>query len=749
MNKYKKIRLVAVISEISSISKEDNKYKIINFLPDVQIKNVMENGVYKRDSEGKYYFEVKKNNAVQIPYTKNLKDLSVIVGENGSGKTTIINKIYREQERGWDYLVFEQNNKIIVYREFGRHEVLIQDRSECPSDIIYENSYKLMNIIKFSNTQEWSTGSYYIMSNVIDATLFKDIGEIGENREIIGLLETINQIKFVTAFKERISEFVDYTQKGVIVDFQGYRLPYTSRQLEFLDKVNSLQVSDKEKNAINKRLIDYFSILISNTIDREYDNNNFEKNESLLKFHLSCLKNSKNITLQYKSIGVDKDRFLPPEYNIDEFLEIDEFKQDLYLYRDKWIEIWHLTFIMNLYFEYRRMRGTKNDEYRSEINTILDKLKKYKYSLEFYKQTGGLDSYAEELESFYEKIDDTNFNSWKTIWEKIKDPCTRVSKALSYTSYFELKDSGYFIKHKLNPDRLWITLEKIGISNKNIGKLKDIMDVLYKLHETNTDFETLTSLVNHVYEVSEFKLDEYLKIRWKGLSSGELALLKSFSNLYSAKLSFQDKETRGEDAENYLLLLDEVDLGLHPRWQRKWVSTALPIIEKIFEDKHLQIIITTHSPIFLSDIFIENIIFLSKDWDDSNDRTYEKTFGQNIYTLFKNSFFLNQDELMGEYAYQKIKDTIDYLRWRSKEYSVEIRKDSIYYEHRKNDEDGRRIARKIIASVGERIIANQLEELFNSAYPDYEKNIDDIDDIEREIERLQNKLRNLKEGNSQ
>ena len=29
------------------------------------------------------------------------------------------------------------------------------------------------------------------------------------------------------------------------------------------------------------------------------------------------------------------------------------------------------------------------------------------------------------------------------------------------------------------------------------------------------------------------------------------------------------------------------------------------------------------------------------------------------------------------------------------------------------------------------------------------KKIDDIDDIEREIERLQNKLRNLKEGNSQ
>lgn len=747
MIKENKIRLVALINEITILS-EENEYKIINFVPDILIKNVIEEGVYKRDSEGKYYFEIMKNNMFQIPYTKNLKDLSVIVGENGSGKTTIINKIFKESERGFDYLVFEQDNEIIVYREFGRHEILIQDRSKCFSDIRYESSRASLNVIKFSNAQEWSTGSYYIMSNVIDASLFKDINKDGENREIIGLLETINQIKFVTAFKDRISEFVDYTQKGVTVDFQGNGLPYISRQLEVLDEVDSLQVSIKEKDVINKRLIDYFSILINHTIHLEYVNNNFEENERLLKFHLSYLKNSQNITLQYKSIGIDRDRFLPQEYMIDKFLEIGEFEQSDYDNRDIWIEIWHLTFIMNLYFEYRRMGNKKNDEYRSEINTILDKLKKNLVKLKFYKHTGGLDSYVESIESFYEKIDDINYDSWKMVWEKIKDPCILVAKAIRYTSYFELKDYGYFVKHKLAPDRLWITLEEIGISNENIGKLKKIKTLLSKLHELTTDFETLTLLVNYVSEVeeSEFKLNNNLQIRWKGMSSGELALLKSFVNLYSAKVSFQDPKTRGEDKENYLLLLDEVDLGLHPRWQRKWVSTALPIIEKIFEDKHLQIIITTHSPIFLSDIFIENIIFLTKGSDVSKERTYEKTFGQNIYTLFKNSFFLNQDELMGEYAYRKIKDTIEYLRWRSNKHSIEIREDSIYYEHRNNDEDGQRIARKIIDSVGERIIANQLNELFNMAYPNYEKN---IADIEREIERLQNKLRNLKEGNSQ
>jgi len=60
---------------------------------------------------------------------------------------------------------------------------------------------------------------------------------------------------------------------------------------------------------------------------------------------------------------------------------------------------------MNLYFEYRRMRNKKNDKYRSEINTILDKLKKNLVLLKFYKHTGELDSYVENIESFYEKID--------------------------------------------------------------------------------------------------------------------------------------------------------------------------------------------------------------------------------------------------------------------------------------------------------------------------------------------------------
>ena len=226
-------------------------------------------------------------------------------------------------------------------------------------------------------------------------------------------------------------------------------------------------------------------------------------------------------------------------------------------------------------------------------------------------------------------------------------------------------------------------------------------------------------------------------MRWKGLSSGELGLLRSFANLYSAKINLQGKTFPGVATTNYLLLFDEVDLGLHPEWQRRWISKALPIIEKIFDDKHLQVIITTHSPIFLSDIYRENILFLEKDNENINRKTIEKTFGQNIYTLFKNSFFLN--DVMGEYAFNTIKDTIEYLSFKVNSNSSYSREEKLsnYSDEIINE----KIAKKVIDSVGEPIIANQLKELFYRAFPN--KNDESIE-IRNRIAQLQKNSNNLR-----
>lgn len=761
MSEENKIRLVALIEEIekrddNSLKKEigkkepEKEYKIVNFLPDIKVEKIIEDDVHLQDNKNKYYFKIVKKDMFQIPYTKKFKDLTVIVGENGAGKTMMLNKIFKFGDRGFTYLIFEKNKEILIYKDNSLDNIALfhsNDYTHCFKSL---NTEKHLNIIKFSNAIELYDIGYYTRSYKVDASSFGAITSRSDsvsmiNKENKGLWEIEDQIIFVNEFKDKIREFVDYTKKGITPYFEGERLPFRSGQLDYIDDVNN--------DFTNERLVAFYSILINYMIDIDYANPEPQKCEHLLDFHLSTvksplkLKNSSKsekqskISLQYQSIGVDKDRFLPNEYNIGGLrhdvpnIELGDNNSNF------WIKVWHSIYIINLYFEYIKFNKGENNKYKSNIEGVIEKLKllidRYKILSLSAEINDKLSEYIENINISYKKIDNNDFATWEDFWETIKSPCIRVAKAISYTSYFELSGHGYFVKHKLIPQRVMDRLREFGVHDDEINHLKEIRELLSKLDEINMDFKVLTLLIENISKLENIKLSQFLEMKWRGLSSGELALLKTFSRLYSAKKALDRKKSVVENKENYLLLLDEVDLGLHPRWQRKWISTALPIIEKIFEDNHLQIIITTHSPIFLSDIFEENIIYLPEESGTHNCRT----FGQNIYSLFKNAFFLNEDEFIGEYAYQKIQDTIEYLRFKIDGKLENLTGGSIYY--RIKEEDGKKIAKKIIDSIGEKIISNQLYELFDKAFPPVNT---EIKDIENKIKKLENRLRELRGG---
>lgn len=742
MSEENKIRLIALIEEIEKKELE-REYKVINFLPDIKVEKIVEDDVHIQDKNNKYRFRIVKKDMFQIPYTKEFKDLTVIVGENGSGKTMMLNKIFKFGDRGFTYLIFEKNNEILIYKDTGLDNIAL----DYTHRVRFLNIEKYLNIIKFSNAIELYDIGYYTSSYKVDASSFGAITSRFDsvnmiNKENKGLWEIEDQIIFVNEFKDKIREFVDYTKKGITAYFEGERLPFSSQHLDFISRVNN--------KFINERLVAYYSILINYMIDIDYTNPTPQKHENLLNFHLLMvksplkLKNSSKsekqskISLQYQSIGVDKDKFLPYEYSIGGLrhdvpnIELGDNNSSF------WIEVWHSIYIINLYFEYIRFNKGENNKYKSSIEEIIKKLKllidRYKVLSSSTEINDKLSEYIENINIFYKKIDNNDFDEWKDFWETIKIPCIRVAKAISYTSYFELSGHGYFVKYKLIPRRVMTRLREFEVHN-DINYLKKIRRLLSKLDEITMDFGILTSLIENISKLEHINLNQFLEVKWRGLSSGELALLKTFSNLYSAKIVLQRRKSSGVKVVNFLLLLDEVDLGLHPRWQRKWISTALPIIEKIFESNHLQIIITTHSPIFLSDIFEENIIFLPEESGAHNCRT----FGQNIYSLFKNAFFLNEDEFIGEYAYQKIQDTIEYLRFKIDGKLENLGDESLYSNL--NEEDAKKIAKKIIDSIGEKIMSNQLYELFNRAFPSVNP---EIDDIKSQIEKLENKLRELR-----
>lgn len=87
------------------------------------------------------------------------------------------------------------------------------------------------------------------------------------------------------------------------------------------------------------------------------------------------------------------------------------------------------------------------------------------------------------------------------------------------------------------------------------------------------------------------------------LSSGEKALLTLVGDL-ARRLSLLNPDLDEPRLGNGVVLIDEVDLHLHPRWQR----TIIANLERTFPN--CQFIVTTHSPQVLSEVKPESIYLL-------------------------------------------------------------------------------------------------------------------------------------------
>lgn len=198
-------------------------------------------------------------------------------------------------------------------------------------------------------------------------------------------------------------------------------------------------------------------------------------------------------------------------------------------------------------------------------------------------------------------------------------------------------------------------------------------------------------------------------------STGEYSFLLLFSRLFEL---LNRKKDNIDLIEEYIVLLDEPEIGYHPAWKKKFLKWLLNFLNSKFHNYKFQLIITTHSPYLLSDLPSENIILLKKDKDNNcaiQESSKFQTFGANIHTLLSDSFFL-KDGLIGDFAKDKISDLIDYLK--SEDNS----------KNRNNE------AQKVIDIIGEPILQNKLQQMLTN-----KRSIDEkLKWHQAEIEKLMN-----------
>lgn len=188
-----------------------------------------------------------------------------------------------------------------------------------------------------------------------------------------------------------------------------------------------------------------------------------------------------------------------------------------------------------------------------------------------------------------------------------------------------------------------------------------------------------------------------------------------------------------------ILLLDEPDHGWHLTWQRELVKDLVSYAPDIFlfpdgSKPQIQIIFSTHSPVSLSDIPEDHVTLLSLKRDDdvreiritSGKELATGTFGANIHDLFKESFFMREG-FMGKFAEEKIKAIISELTKSTEEKLVE------------NEED----LKKRIGLIGEPVLKQKLLEMLEFKL---NKTMDEVKLIDQAIKDLEERKRRIEDN---
>lgn len=587
--------------------------------------------------------------------------LSAIVGQNGVGKSSILDSIRQ-------VFVNDYDNSTVLVEVDGETKVL-----QSPfKDIYILDDYNLLKSLRRMDKEQYQT-IYY--SPHFD-------------------------LKYINNFSKADKYDISLDQ-------------YIKDDLEDTDKKGTNENGwkfDPHEELVFKNTLRQVEFMISNI---------FKKDETLNFFQLPTYK---YITLLFRDIEIDEDFWNTP----------NQFRSLIKTIKEKTkseLENWHSI---------RKFDKKDNVINQAQINQFI--LKRFIINAIL----SVIIRMMEERNSF--------------LNEGFLNEEFEINKDLSAEELFLLFINNSFIeisntKRKIFDSDLYniffVEIDKViaanlneqNIKNQSIEvKLEDVEDILL-LHRkiVNGFFKYYTHYDS--YSRNSINLYEFIGLSpFNNMSSGELAMLNLFSRLhYFLENNLKNPSFISTVKGNYILLLDEADLGFHPVWKKKYVEAILKIIPYFFEPLEtkpkLQIIITTHDPFTLSDLPINNVVFLQKNdsysfvLSDTDQNRIQKTFGANITDLLAHSFFV-EDGLIGDFSKSKIKEVIDWIN-KSKKLS-DIKKSTRKFKNELQ------YYQNIIKIIDEKIIRIKLTEMITELVPDdnYYNQI-----IQNEIDHLLSKKR--------
>ena len=576
-------------------------------------------------------------NTVKNYYGNNVNSVSMFLGKNGMGKSTLLDILGMNRE--------DRSNETYIRRK-GGYEV---------------------------------KSSYFILYHLYDdyfAFEFVDESFL-EGKDKISNIDMENEIVQSALYKVPMGNIFEL--EGGVFKYRGNIITQWLENHDCKKKIEYAYItSDKYNNRISNRHREYSD---EYTFERRYyiEGNNYEH---LYKYFI-YLKEINNDMLQEKNIVIEncikiEDHIFDKEKEKGDYLQ--ERKKEL----DK---LFNLKSRIEIQMERKILKKEPQKDLRSVKEQFLHTF--YAQAIEFYflEQLVGwseVDGLAIDVGTAIPSLEDIK-NEINDLDNKLRDEVIHgLSKTINFQYEYALLR--YIIENNRNANGdidlksvLIYTLNRVEIaanSNVNIFDLNAMLKIIPLLEELpECYFESkkkikircdvnkpdkkiieLLKIYDYCYNIRNHEngsncIYQLLNIELPKMSEGQRVFLDIVSKSVSAIYTVQE-------GDSLVLLIDEPDRALHPELARQFLNTLLENINKC-KDRNIQIIISSHSPFIVTDILPENVYAIDMENGHRKIVNNKDTYATNIYYLLMDSFML--ENTFGEYSYRQLKKIMKLL----------------------------------------------------------------------------------------
>lgn len=360
------------------------------------------------------------------------------------------------------------------------------------------------------------------------------------------------------------------------------------------------------------------------------------------------------------------------------------------------------------------------------------------------------DNFAKEILTNFNVIDKIEDSSSIKVWGAMYLVYKTFNIAATYPSYANFRSishlSHFSEKAEEHKQLVCDLVKKILDDDSHITtKLKRVLNFLeLSIKEENKlitsfDFNTYLEALGYNKDKKSTTFEKFNKLLppplfktkillkkgndsfdFYSLSSGERQMIFTATTfLYHIMNIVSINDNNRIQYKNICMILDEVEICFHPELQKALLWNLIEMTKSFGLNKKcsLNIILATHSPFILSDIPQGNILYL-KEGITSKDEISVNPFAANVNEILAQSFFLSEG-FMGNFSVKKIESLVEYLK----------------NEHQDSNWTKEK-ALELIDNIGEPLIKRSLISLFNKRFNTDKERL--IKWYEEQLDKLKN-----------